>query len=128
MKNFKFSALFAALFALLFVSTAFAQVDIGNRTFRDSVTVKTNLTVEGGTTAAGITASSLTGKTGAALTVAPASGQDILMPIRQADITSTCTAGTWVLDTGGANNELCFCKATDTWMCITATTITGPTN
>jgi hypothetical protein len=43
-----------------------------------------------------------------------------ILPLRQADLGTTCTLGEWAYDTGGAADELCYCQATDTWMCVTA--------
>lgn len=44
--------------------------------------------------------------------------------IVQADLTASCTVG-WVgYDTGGITDELCYCQATDTWMCTTV--VAGP--
>lgn len=38
-----------------------------------------------------------------------------------ADLGATCTLGDWGYDTGGVADEICFCAATDTWMCSAAT-------
>lgn len=49
-----------------------------------------------------------------------------ILELTQADLTSTCTAGQLKYDTGGATNELCYCKATNTWFCTAMAA--GPTN
>lgn len=41
--------------------------------------------------------------------------------LTQADLTSTCTLGDLKLDTGGSTKELCYCSATDTWLCTAMT-------
>lgn len=48
--------------------------------------------------------------------------------ITQEDVGATCTLGQIRLDTGGSAKELCYCQATNTWYCWTATTLTGPTD
>lgn len=46
--------------------------------------------------------------------------------IEQADLGATCAPTRIAIDTGGATKELCYCAATNTWYCWSATTITGP--
>jgi hypothetical protein len=59
---------------------------------------------------------------------ANASGVNLLN-ILQADLTAgSCTANQIRLDTGGATAELCYCQATNTWYCVSFTTVTGPTD
>ena len=52
-------------------------------------------------------------------------GVEILV-LEQADLTATCTLGMLKYDTGGAIDELCYCQATDTWMC--AAVAAGPSD
>jgi len=47
--------------------------------------------------------------------------------ILQGDAPATCTLGQWFLDTA-TTNELCYCQATDTFYCISFTTVSGPTD
>lgn len=42
----------------------------------------------------------------------------------QSDVGATCTLGQIAYDTGGVADEICFCQATNTWMC--ATVAAGP--
>jgi hypothetical protein len=39
----------------------------------------------------------------------------------QADVGATCTTGNISYDTGGVTDELCYCQATNTWMCTAVT-------
>ncbi len=39
----------------------------------------------------------------------------------QEDIGATCTTGSMGYDTGGSIDELCYCQATNTWMCTAVT-------
>jgi hypothetical protein len=45
----------------------------------------------------------------------------VILPIQQADLTASCTLGEWGYDTGGSADELCYCQATNVWMCATVT-------
>lgn len=49
-----------------------------------------------------------------------------LLELTQADLNSTCTLGQLRLDTGGSAKELCYCQATNTWLCTTLSA--GPTD
>lgn len=49
-----------------------------------------------------------------------------ILELSQADLTSTCTLGQLKLDTGGSTKELCYCQATNTWVCTAMTA--GPTD
>ena len=49
-----------------------------------------------------------------------------ILELPQADLGSTCTLGQISLDTGGAAKELCYCQATNTWLCSTMSA--GPTD
>lgn len=52
-----------------------------------------------------------------------------ILELQQADLTAgSCTLGQIRLDTGGATKELCYCQASNTWYCWSATTLTGPTD
>ena len=53
-------------------------------------------------------------------------GDTIRMIIPQSDVGATCTLGDWAYDTGGVTDELCYCQATNTWMCTTV--LAGPTD
>ena len=44
-----------------------------------------------------------------------------LFTLIQEDVGATCTLGQLRYDTGGATDELCYCQATDTWMCTALT-------
>lgn len=49
-----------------------------------------------------------------------------ILELTQEDVGATCTLGQVRLDTGGATVELCYCQATDTWLCADMTS--GPTD
>lgn len=52
-----------------------------------------------------------------------------ILELSQEDLTAgSCTLGQLRIDTGGAVKEFCYCAVTNTWYCITMTTITGPTD
>lgn len=52
-----------------------------------------------------------------------------IFEIAQEDLTAgSCTLGQLRIDTGGVLKEWCYCAATNTWYCITMTTITGPSD
>ncbi len=50
-----------------------------------------------------------------------AGNSGVILPIQQADLTASCTLGEWGYDTGGSIDELCYCQATNVWMCATVT-------
>lgn len=43
-------------------------------------------------------------------------------------VAATCTVGEIKADTAGATQELCWCIAGPAWACVSATTVTGPTD
>jgi len=47
-----------------------------------------------------------------------------IFTLTQEDVGATCTLGQIRIDNGGAAEELCYCKATDTWVCAALTS--GP--
>lgn len=48
------------------------------------------------------------------------------LELTQEDVGATCALGAIRLDTGGATKELCYCQATNTWLC--AALAAGPTD
>ena len=49
-----------------------------------------------------------------------------ILELTQDDLTSSCTLGQLKLDTGGSTKELCYCQATNTWLCTALNA--GPTD
>lgn len=52
---------------------------------------------------------------------------ELIMQIPQGSIAATCATGELFYDTD-VTHELCFCRTTNTWSCISVTTTTGPTD
>jgi len=82
------------------------------------------LTISGGT----LNNSIIGGSTPAAATVTTLNVNTSVgkLTLVAEDVGATCAAGEMKLDTGGAAKELCYCEATDTWVCTTMAS--GPTD